>query len=325
MPELQRYRRTVRLAKWLIPAAARFLSSQRAQVTISLGETAAALLQGKGAGSGWDLDAEVAAALPFIGAGGTVFDVGANIGEWSRAVRAHVPDVRLYLFEPQKACAAHLHIDGATVVQAAVGESEGCADLHSPSHMAGNASLHDRKDTYFDNQVFTSTRVQVISIDSFMAANAIRSVDFMKMDIEGHELFALRGAVKALSGGAIRAISFEFGSGNINSRTFFHDYWDLLTPYGYDIHRVLPRGRLLPIVRYDEELEYYRGVSNYFAVLRRKASPESDEECREVSDERSHPGRRQSMAGRAAERVARSFRARLPSRQAQEGSATATR
>jgi FkbM family methyltransferase len=272
MPELQRYRRTVRLAKWLIPAAARFLSSQRAQVTISLGETAAALLQGKGAGSGWDLAAEVSAAVPFIRAGATVFDVGANIGQWSRAVQAHVPDVRLYLFEPQEACARHLRndgvkIDGATVVQAAVGEVEGSAHLHSPSHMAGNASLHDRKDTYFGEQIFTSTKVAVISIDSFMAQHAIESVDFMKMDIEGHELFALRGATKALTSGAIGAISFEFGSGNINSRTFFHDYWDLLTPYGYDIYRVLPRGRLLRIVRYDEDLEYYRGVSNYFAVL----------------------------------------------------------
>lgn len=308
MPELQRYRRTMRLAKWLIPAAARFLSSQRAQVTISLGETAAALLQGKGAGSGWDLDAEVVAAVPFIRAGATVFDVGANIGEWSRAVRAHVPDVRLYLFEPQEACTHHLRIDGATVVQAAVGESEGCADLHSPSHMAGNASLHDRKDTYFHAQTFTSTRVQVISIDSFMAKHAIQSVDFMKMDIEGHELFALRGASKALSSGAIRAISFEFGSGNINSRTFFHDYWDLLTPYGFKIYRVLPRGRLLPIVRYDEDLEYYRGVSNYFAVLGQGARREVGEErlLRELSGVRSHPPRPQSAAARSPGQVTRS-------------------
>jgi hypothetical protein len=51
----------------------------------------------------------------------------------------------------------------------------------------------------------------------------------MKMDIEGHELFALRGAKRALARGVIRPLSFEFGTGNINSRTFFRDYWDLLT------------------------------------------------------------------------------------------------
>jgi hypothetical protein len=89
----------------------------------------------------------------------------------------------------------------------------------------------------------------------------------MKMDIEGHELSALRGAANALGTGVIRALAFEFGSGNINSRTFFRDYWELLTKsHNYRIRRVLPGGRLLPVDRYSEELEYFRGVTNYVAV-----------------------------------------------------------
>jgi hypothetical protein len=31
-----------------------------------------------------------------------------------------------------------------------------------------------------------------------------------------------------LPAGKIRAIAFEFGCGNVNSRTFFRDFWDLL-------------------------------------------------------------------------------------------------
>ena len=81
MPELQRYSRTAKIAKFLIPAASRVLSSGRIQLAVSLGETGAALLQGKGAGSGWDLNAEVTAALKFIRPGAMVFDVGANKGE----------------------------------------------------------------------------------------------------------------------------------------------------------------------------------------------------------------------------------------------------
>ena len=267
MPELHRYSRTAKLAKFLIPATAHVLSSARVQSAISLGETGAALLQGKGAGSGWDLNAEVTAALKFIRPGATVFDVGANKGEWSRAVRERVGDVRLFLFEPQATCAPYLEIDGAVLTQAAVGETDGRAVLHSPGDAAGNASLHIRSDTYFAEQRFASSEVMVVSLDSFMDTHAIQSVDFMKMDIEGHELFALRGAARAVARGAIRALSFEFGSGNINSRTFFRDYWDLLTNHSYEIYRVLPRGRTLRIFRYDEDLEYFRGVSNYLAVL----------------------------------------------------------
>ena len=267
MPELHRYSRTAKIAKLLIPATSHVLSSARIQSALSLGEAGAALLQGKGAGSGWDLNAEVTAALKYIRPGATVFDVGANKGEWSRAVRERAADVRLFLFEPQAACAPYLGIDCAILTQAAVGEADGRAVLHSPGDAAGNASLHIRGDTYFAGQTFASNEVAVVSINSFMEAHAIQSVDFMKMDIEGHELFALRGADRALAKGVIRALSFEFGSGNINSRTFFRDYWDLLTKHSYEIYRILPRGQTLRILRYDEDLEYFRGVSNYMAVL----------------------------------------------------------
>jgi hypothetical protein len=42
----------------------------------------------------------------------------------------------------------------------------------------------------------------------------------------------------------------------------YRDYWDLLRGYDYDIYRILPRARTLRILRYDEDLEYFRGVSN---------------------------------------------------------------
>ena len=158
-------------------------------------------------------------------------------------------------------------MDGAVLTQAAVGEAQDGRGPRSPGDAAGNASLHIRSDTYFAEETFVSSEVAVVSIDSFMEAHAIQSVDYMKMDIEGHELFALRGADRALATGVIRALSFEFGSGNINSRTFFRDFWDLLTKHSYDIYRILPGGRTLRILRYDEDLEYFRGVSNYIAVL----------------------------------------------------------
>jgi FkbM family methyltransferase len=259
----------VSLAKRVIPRASRAFSSTAAQRAISLAETASAILQGKGAGSGWDLAAEIRAYKPFLHQGAVLFDVGANIGEWSATA---VDYGNLYMFEPQEGCRAHLErivARGAVLVPAAVGSAEREAEFFVPSGTGtgGNASLHMRRDTYFDDTTFASTKVKVITIDGFMARSNIDLVDFMKMDIEGNELAALQGAKEALKNKAIRALSFEFGSGNINSRTFFHDFWDLLTGYGYNIYRVLPAGKLLRITRYDEDLEYFRGVSNYVAAF----------------------------------------------------------
>src|SRR5205814_2283292 len=81
------------------------------------------------------------------------------------------------------------------------------------------------------------------TIDDVIQREGIAFVDFMKMDIEGYELFALRGAKQALAEHRIGALAFEFGSGNVNSRTFFRDLWELLTLHGFRMWRVTPGGR----------------------------------------------------------------------------------
>ena len=65
--------------------------------------------------------------------------------------------------------------------------------------------------------------------------------------------------------GRIKAIQFEFGGANINSRSFMRDFFDLLTPQ-YTVHRVLQHG-LYPILRYGETLEIFKRATNYLAIL----------------------------------------------------------
>ena len=58
---------------------------------------------------------------------------------------------------------------------------------------------------------------------------------------------------------------FEFGSANVNSRTFFRDFWDLLTGYGYRVERIIPGGGTPPSAATPRDLEYFRGATNYVA------------------------------------------------------------
>lgn len=263
--------RTAAIAKHVLPSLSSVFCSVRAQRASSLVETAGAILQGKGAGSGWDMRAEVRSHRRFLFAGATVFDVGANLGEWSFTVSRYLDGrAKIFMFEPQPACRLRLEpmIEmGAVLTQAAVGETDGEAILFTPdpNGTGGNASLHRRRDTYFSQGKFATMKVNVVTIDRFMEMQCLTKIDFLKMDIEGNELAALRGAKKAMQQKAIRALSFEFGSANINSRTYFHDFWDLLTGYGYKIYRVLPSGKLLQIEHYQEDLEYFQGATNYVA------------------------------------------------------------
>jgi FkbM family methyltransferase len=272
MANIARYTTVTKLGQTFIPLIARAFASNKGQEFLSLCETSLALLQGKGAGSGWDLPAEILACLKFIPDNGVVFDIGANKGEWSRNVHcAKRGAVNLVLFEPQLSCQTEITKNlppQARLIRSAVGETIGETTLYSPGDLAGNASLYPRKDSFFSSQTFQPQTVEIITIDDFVKSNRIEKVDFMKMDIEGHELSAMKGAKDSIAKGIIAAMSFEFGSGNINSRTYFRDFWDFLQDHGFAVHRILPGGQLYKIQAYYEDLEYYRGVSNFVCVRR---------------------------------------------------------
>lgn len=231
------------------------------------------ILLGKGAGTGWGIDSELRAAESCIATENpVVFDIGSNKGEWAEGILNLFPEAELYLFEPQQHCLEILlqkKISYKKIIDAAVSSKSGeKINLHLNKEGSGIASLHPRRDSYFRFMKFSELEINTVTIDDVVRENGISRVDFMKMDIEGHEYEALLGAKKSLELNVIKALSFEFGSGNINSRTYFHDFWDLLTPFGYSIYRVLPSGRLEHINDYYEDCEYFRGVTNYIAVHR---------------------------------------------------------
>lgn len=146
-------------------------------------------------------------------------------------------------------------------------DKSGKATLYSPDAWSPVASLYPRRDSQLQKYEFGKQEVEVVTIDDFIDSFGIDVVDFMKIDVEGNELAVLHGSRQALQSKRIKALTFEFGCGNINSRTYFHDFWDTLQGYGYTIKRICPGGILLKIETYYEDLEYFRGVSNYLATF----------------------------------------------------------
>ncbi|MEV6054373.1 FkbM family methyltransferase [Streptomyces sp. NPDC052107] len=202
-----------------------------------------------------------------------IFDVGANFGQWTTSLHTALGEQAgtFFMFEPQSACQPAL--GGITdsqrvIVRAAVGDKSGSANVFCDTPGSGVASIHRRRDSYFGDLTSHQETVRVTTIDFEVESRGIHRIDLLKLDIEGAELAALLGARKTLERRRISTIAFEFGSANVYSRTFFRDFWDLLDPLGYRIWRIFPGGGLLPLTEYTEELEHFRGVSNYIASLK---------------------------------------------------------
>jgi FkbM family methyltransferase len=259
----------VRLARRAAPGLTRIAAALRLLTRLDAILAYLHILQGQGAGTGWDKGEGLVAARHLRGLDApVVIDCGANAGQWTSAVRSLLGHARgrWLLLEPTAEYARRLRrLANVEVVQAAAGEVDEVRDLYVPDRPSGWMTLHERHDTFSRNTTFHARAVQVQRLDRLLGERGIGDVDFLKLDVEGHELFVLRGLGDYLADRRVRALAFEFGAGNVNSRTFFRDFWDLLTSCGYRIARIAPGGATVPIPAYYETLEYFRGATNYVA------------------------------------------------------------
>jgi FkbM family methyltransferase len=121
--------------------------------------------------------------------GGTAVDVGAWYGPWS--ARLDKLADRLVIIEPNPVLARHLRsrFPDARVVEAAASDGIGTARLALPGGGRGAEGVasveHAGKD---------SIPIRRVTIDSL----GLTDVRFIKIDVEGHEMAALRGAEQTI-------------------------------------------------------------------------------------------------------------------------------
>lgn len=215
-----------------------------------------------------------------------LFDVGANVGEYANLLGdVFGPEARIYAFEPStptwkvlKTKLTHSNIEAVNL-----GLSHAIEDvkLYRSQELSSLASVYPRQfqdgtqvgqtpvgqtpvgQTRSDQPLAAHEMVSLTTLDRFCAERGISFIDFLKIDVEGHEIKVFEGAADMLARRAIRFIQFEFGGTNIDSRVFLRDFLNLLSP-DYRIYRVVTDG-VYPVV-YTETLEIF-SYSNFFAEL----------------------------------------------------------
>lgn len=120
-------------------------------------------------------------------------------------------------------------------------------------------SVYERNLHYINVAFIRHEVAKFITVDDFSASKRTFYIDLLKIDVEGHELAVLKGANRMISEGRIRFVQFEFGGTSIDSRTFFRDFWRLLSP-NYTLYRIVSNG-LYRIDAYSDFLKIFVTVN----------------------------------------------------------------
>lgn len=199
-----------------------------------------------------------------------LFDVGANQGMFAKSlIKAWQGlNYRLYAFEPSAATFAILKnqvvdLPYVHMVNKGLGDKPGRVELYFDKEGSGLASVYPRDLAHHHIDFSSHETIELTTLDQFCAQEKIDQVDFLKLDVEGHELAVLKGGERIIGEGRVQLIQFEFGGCNIDSRTYFRDYFNYFKD-NYRLHRVLSDG-LEPLPEYSERLEVFQSA-NYLAV-----------------------------------------------------------
>jgi FkbM family methyltransferase len=195
-----------------------------------------------------------------------IFDVGANVGQWSTALLAqpgHQP--LLHLFEPASysyARAVEAMGQRARVHALALSSEAGEAELQIVKPGAGVNSLV-RVDQ--GTGPTTTETVRVDTVDRFCHEHGIDELTLLKIDAEGHDLSVLRGAAGMFERGVIGIAQFEYNWRWVFSRTYLKDVFDFVGELPrYSLAKVTPKA-IEFYDRWHPELESFR-ESNYLLV-----------------------------------------------------------
>jgi FkbM family methyltransferase len=126
-----------------------------------------------------------------IAKGDTVIDCGANLGEFSAVAASK--ECNVIAFEPMAAPRKYLDItsklnDGyITVAPCALSDKSGTVYFEESSTNLGGAHMSDK-----------GVPVQMTTLDEYVEQNNLKSVDFIKADIEGAERLMLKGAQETI-------------------------------------------------------------------------------------------------------------------------------
>lgn len=189
----------------------------------------------------------------FLKPGMVFFDVGANMGQYTLFGAQRVGKTgKVHSFEPSRRMFGELEYniqlnklsDICVLNQAAISEASGTARL---SQYEEGAEVYGSLGTqhWADKSIIGYDEVKTITLDEYIVERNISKIDLIKMDIEGAELLALKGAKRILSQSDAPVIILEMSDRNTSGFGYQAvDIWDFFANLGFSMYSLNRKGRL---------------------------------------------------------------------------------
>lgn len=190
---------------------------------------------------------------------GTVFDVGANHGDWASLVLQANPAAAIHCFEicqpTFQKLSAHLSKNGNDRPKLflnpfGLSDAPGKIQVNYCPNQDGQTTLFE----VMEAQPVQTLNGRVVRGQDYCAERGMASLDFLKIDVEGAEHLVLQGFEDMLVPAKVPVVQFEYGLVNIHTKFLLRDFYALFENRGYRVGKLLPDSvRFRPYKLQDED------------------------------------------------------------------------
>ena len=198
-----------------------------------------------------------------------VFDVGANVGDWSAIALKKFRNAKLHAFELSESTYINTlskfsNEERLILNNCGLSDNVGEFEYKDYGENSGvNTLLSDA--VFHDNSIKPKLKKAKINTGSaYCKLMNITSIDLLKIDVEGAEHLVLLGFSELLEKGQIKVIQFEYGYTHGDAKFLTKDFYKMLEGYGYVLGPLKPTGVMF--MDFDYALNDFNSGPNYVAV-----------------------------------------------------------
>lgn len=181
-----------------------------------------------------------------------IFDVGANVGDWTASLLEIARDkgiagqVQVHCFEPVpstysllskrfEAISFGAHV---TLIPKACSHQAAVMEMFVVEDGAGTNSLYPNSSPEKGRRV----PVETTTVDIYCADNNVKIIHYLKCDTEGHDMEVMYGATRMLREEKIMALQFEYNHRWVFSGHFLIHVFEFVKDLPYEIGKITTQG-----------------------------------------------------------------------------------